>query len=98
MLHVNFEFRASLGNRVQGREAFKERILETEANVFLCVSSFNQAARHFYKKHGYKQVGELDNFIVSEASEIILRKTVCPKVNLLGKQPESKLLEDMWIQ
>jgi ribosomal protein S18 acetylase RimI-like enzyme/predicted ester cyclase len=57
----------------------EERIFKDEPNVFLCVSSFNSDAQRFYERHNYERVGELPDFIVPGASEIILRKTMAPK-------------------
>jgi ribosomal-protein-alanine N-acetyltransferase len=42
--------------------------------IFLCVSSFNLRARKFYEKNGYKVVGELKDFIIEGASEILIHK------------------------
>ena len=59
--------------------AFAERrILRDHQNVFLCVSSFNQAARRFYAGLGYHEVGELTDFLVAGHSEFLLRKTIGP--------------------
>lgn len=44
--------------------------------MFLCVSSFNADVRRFYERHEYESVGELQNFIITGASEVILRKSV----------------------
>ena len=54
------------------------RILLEHPNVFLFVSSFNTAARHFYERLGYTQVGEIPDFLVNGHSEILMRKTVGP--------------------
>jgi ribosomal protein S18 acetylase RimI-like enzyme len=43
-------------------------------NMFLCVSSFNVRARALYERLGYTMVGELTDFLVPGASELILRK------------------------
>ena len=57
--------------------AFAERrILRDHPNVFLCVSSFNHAARRFYERLGYRQVGELVDFLVEGHSELLLRKSI----------------------
>jgi ribosomal-protein-alanine N-acetyltransferase len=59
--------------------AFAEaRIFSQAPNVFLCVSSFNEAAQRLYRRLGYEVVGELRDYIVSGHSEILLRKTVGP--------------------
>jgi ribosomal-protein-alanine N-acetyltransferase len=42
--------------------------------IFLCVSSFNTKARTFYKKLGYTEVGELKDYLIDGASEILMSK------------------------
>jgi ribosomal protein S18 acetylase RimI-like enzyme len=42
--------------------------------IFLCVSSFNTKARSFYKKLGYTEVGELKDYLIDGASEILMSK------------------------
>ena len=64
----------------------EERILKDEPNVFLCVSSFNADAQRFYERQKYERVGELRDFIVSGASEIILRKTIAAKTSFAPGQ------------
>jgi [ribosomal protein S18]-alanine N-acetyltransferase len=54
------------------------KIFQRSKNVFLCVSSFNPRAQKFYEKLGYKEVGELENFLVAGQSEILMRKTRGP--------------------
>ncbi len=56
----------------------EQRILRDHQNVFLCVSSFNQAARRWYASLGYHEVGELNDFVVAGHSELLLRKTIGP--------------------
>ena len=46
----------------------------TSRYIFLCVSSFNTRARSFYKKLGYTEVGELRDYIINGASEILMSK------------------------
>lgn len=46
--------------------------------MFMCVSSFNIAARRLYDRLGYQVVGTLHGYIVPEYDEILLRKTVGP--------------------
>lgn len=59
--------------------AFAEaRILRDSPNVFLCVSSFNPRARALYERLGYEYVGELKDYLIRGASELLLRKTVAP--------------------
>ncbi len=56
----------------------EQRILSEVPNVFMCVSSFNQAAHRLYERLGYRVVGELPDYIVRGHSEILLRKSVGP--------------------
>lgn len=59
--------------------AFVERRIFREfPNVFLCVSSFNPAARRLYLRSGYEVVGELGDYVVAGYSEFLLRKTRGP--------------------
>ena len=44
----------------------------------MCVSSFNTDAQRLYKRLGYQIVGELEDYIIPGASEILLRKTTGP--------------------
>lgn len=43
-------------------------------HLFLCVSSFNPRARALYERAGYVQVGELPEYFVEGASEILMHK------------------------
>lgn len=54
----------------------ERRIARDSPNVFLCVSSFNGAARRLYERLGYEHVGTLAAFIVPEHDELLMRKTV----------------------
>ena len=56
----------------------EDRILAERNNVFICVSSFNPRARALYERCGYRQVGELQDYIIPGASELLLRKTRGP--------------------
>ena len=56
----------------------EERIFRESPNVFLCVSSFNDAARRLYERLGYHLVGELTDYLVAGHSELLYRKTVGP--------------------
>jgi ribosomal protein S18 acetylase RimI-like enzyme len=42
--------------------------------LFLCVSSFNTRAQALYEKLGFKVVGELKDYIIDGASEILMSK------------------------
>ena len=56
----------------------EERLFAVSANVFLCVSSFNAAARRLYERQGYVLVGELRDYLVRGYSELLFRKTRGP--------------------
>jgi ribosomal-protein-alanine N-acetyltransferase len=58
----------------------EERILTFSPNVFICVSSFNKGALKLYYEFGFKLIGELDNFVKDGFTELLLRKTVGPRV------------------
>jgi ribosomal-protein-alanine N-acetyltransferase len=58
----------------------EKRILKFSPNIFICVSSFNKGAAKLYYDFGFKLVGELDNFVKEGFSELLLRKTVGPRV------------------
>ncbi len=54
---------------------FTEDHFRPEArHLFLCVSSFNGEARRLYERRGYQEVGELEDYIVDGASEILMHK------------------------
>jgi ribosomal-protein-alanine N-acetyltransferase len=48
----------------------------TSRHFFLCVSSFNTRARAFYASHGYRQVGQFDDYVIDGASELLMYKRV----------------------
>jgi [ribosomal protein S18]-alanine N-acetyltransferase len=58
----------------------ENRILKFSPNIFICVSSFNKRAAKLYYDFGFRLVGELDNFVKDGFSELLLRKTVGPRV------------------
>jgi len=47
-------------------------------HLFLCVSSFNPRARHFYERHGFTVIGTLQDFIIEGADEILMHKPLGP--------------------
>lgn len=58
----------------------EERVLKFSPNLFICVSSFNRDAFRLYYRFGFRLVGELDNFVKEGFTELLLRKTVGPRV------------------
>ena len=59
----------------------EERVFRELKNVFLCVSSFNPRARALYERLGYEAVGELKDYVIAGASEIIMRKSIGPLIS-----------------
>jgi ribosomal protein S18 acetylase RimI-like enzyme len=54
---------------------FVEDYFRPEAvHLFLCVSSFNPRARRFYERLGFGQVGELPDYFIAGASELLMHK------------------------
>lgn len=54
---------------------FAEGHFRPEArHIFLCVSSFNPRARRLYERAGWRAVGELEDYIIDGASEILMHK------------------------
>jgi ribosomal protein S18 acetylase RimI-like enzyme len=54
---------------------FAEDLFRNESKyIFLCVSSFNARARALYERHGYSAVGELKDYVIEGASEILMHK------------------------
>ena len=56
-------------------KVFEER---RYANLFLCVSAFNEPARTFYRRIGYTEVGPLTDYVRAGLDEVLLRKTSRP--------------------
>lgn len=69
------EFRGKgIGSRLL---AFAESFVRPRSrHIFLCVSSFNARARALYERQGYTVVGELKDYILKGASEIIMHKAL----------------------
>jgi Acetyltransferases len=67
----------------------EERIHKFSPNVFICVSSFNKGAIKLYYEFGFKLIGELDNFVQKGFTELLLRKTVGPRVGYSVSQIKS---------
>jgi ribosomal protein S18 acetylase RimI-like enzyme len=56
----------------------EKRIFSVHPNVFLCVSSFNEAAKRFYLRRGYHEIGVLTDYLVEGYDEVFMRKTRGP--------------------
>jgi [ribosomal protein S18]-alanine N-acetyltransferase len=53
-------------------------VFARSTNLFVCVSDFNAAARDFYRRNGFREVGPIPNLLMPGATEILLRKTTGP--------------------
>jgi [ribosomal protein S18]-alanine N-acetyltransferase len=58
----------------------EERIFQFSPNIFICVSSFNTGAMKLYYDFGFTLIGELDNFVKEGFTELLLRKTIGPRI------------------
>lgn len=56
----------------------EQLVFSRTKNLFACVSDFNLAAREFYKKMGYQEIGPMPNLLTPGRAEIFLRKTMGP--------------------
>jgi ribosomal protein S18 acetylase RimI-like enzyme len=70
---VNKEYRGKgIGTRLL---SFAEDLFRRDSRfIFICVSSFNLKARKLYEKFGFSEVGELRDYIIEGASEILMHK------------------------
>ena len=55
-------------------DAVEERYASTARHLFLCVSSFNGRARAFYERRGFRPMGELPDYVIDGASEMLMGK------------------------
>jgi [ribosomal protein S18]-alanine N-acetyltransferase len=64
------------GQGVGGRllASAEEYVRPVAAHLFLCVSSFNSRARHFYETHGYVVEAHLTEYVIPGASELLMHK------------------------
>jgi ribosomal protein S18 acetylase RimI-like enzyme len=49
-------------------------LADGQDDMILLVSDFNDAAQRFYRRHGYQQVGSLEDYVVPGIAELIYRK------------------------
>ncbi len=53
---------------------FAETRYPAAQHIFLLVSSFNPRARELYERHGYRQVGEIPDYVVDGHAELVMHK------------------------
>jgi len=68
-----------IGSKLMGFA--EQRIFSKKHNVFLCVSSLNKKAKKLYLKLGYEIIGEINDYIVPDSKELILRKSRGPMLS-----------------
>jgi ribosomal protein S18 acetylase RimI-like enzyme len=73
LIAVKREYRSNGIGKMLIRK-FEEIGFEKANRVFLLVSDFNRKAQSFYKKLGYKKVGEIPDMFKKDVSENILVK------------------------
>jgi ribosomal protein S18 acetylase RimI-like enzyme len=54
--------------------AHEAAVAATARHAFLLVSDFNAAARRFYERHGYRQVGALPGLVLPDVAELLYWK------------------------
>ena len=61
----------------KGLLSFAENLFRNDSkHLFICVSSFNHRAGKLYEKFGFEPVGELKDYIIKGASEILMHKGI----------------------
>ena len=66
-----------IGRRLLG---YTEAMFQKKSRyIFLCVSCFNLRAKALYKRCGYEVVGELADYIIDGAAEILMAKRLVAK-------------------
>jgi ribosomal protein S18 acetylase RimI-like enzyme len=74
ILSVHPKYR-NLGIGVKLVSEFERQIFKAHPNSYLCVSSFNQGAKRFYRRLGYEKIGVIKKLIHPKYDEILMRKT-----------------------
>ena len=54
-----------------------ERETESQAaNLWVLVSSFNDSAKRFYLRQGFREIGAIEALVSSKSTELLLRKVL----------------------
>jgi ribosomal protein S18 acetylase RimI-like enzyme len=61
-----------VGRRLLGH--VEDRFRPGARHLFLCVSSFNAAARRLYEREGFTAVGLLEDYVIDGAAEVLMHK------------------------
>lgn len=72
-------------------EFSESRIHLNSPNLFICVSSFNQQALKLYYRYGFILVGTLKDFVREGFDELLLRKTIGPRLGYSGPPDHSQM-------
>jgi len=64
----------------------EEKIYQSSPNVFMCVSAFNEGAAKLYYSLGFEKIAVLKDFIKIGFDELLLRKTIGPKLGYIQKK------------
>jgi ribosomal protein S18 acetylase RimI-like enzyme len=54
--------------------AERQTLADRQRDLILLVSEFNRAAQRFYRRHGYRRVGMLQDYVVPGIAELIFHK------------------------
>lgn len=49
-------------------------LAQQQRELFLLVSDFNLDAQHFYRRHGYAEIGRVSELVLPGVTELLLRK------------------------
>jgi [ribosomal protein S18]-alanine N-acetyltransferase len=66
----------------------EKRIHKISPNLFICVSAFNQRAVKLYYEFGFEPIGVLKDFVKKGFDELLLRKTIGPRMGYVSKNFE----------
>lgn len=56
-------------------ELAEQAVFAQATDMFLLVNADNAAARRFYERHGYRQVGAIPDYVATGLNELLLHRT-----------------------